>query len=85
MSIANHEVYLFSYSFQHIKNLKIHISLIGQIHFAYNLRTRFCRNKVFGRITKATMVHHFRPKIAHINRTAFCKIYIADLFQSTFR
>ena len=48
--------------------------------FAYNLRKRLWRN-AFGRITKATIVHHLAPKKAHIDGSiSFFKIHIADLF-----
>ena len=38
---------------------------------AYNLRTRFCRHKVFGRITKAITVDHLKSKKAHIDESNF--------------
>ena len=56
----------------------------AQCIFAYNLRTKFCRHKVFGRIIKPTMVHHLTAKKTHIDGPIFFKIHISDLFQSTF-
>ena len=47
--------------------------------FTNNLRTRTCIHKLFGRITKATMVHHLIDPVNFL-----IKIHIADLFQSTF-
>ena len=51
--------------------------------FADNLRKRFWRN-VFGRITKATMVHHLTPKKHTLPDQFSFKIHTADLFSSTF-
>ena len=45
--------------------------------FAYNLRKRFWN--AFGRITKATMVHHLTSEKAPIDGSIFFKIHIADL------
>ena len=39
--------------------------------FTYNLRTIFSRHVVFGRITRATIVHHLTPKKANINASIF--------------
>ena len=69
ISITNHEVHRFSNSLQH--KLKNPAKWLAKCIFAYVLRTRFCKHKVFGRITKATMVHHLIPKKAHINASSF--------------
>ena len=68
--ITNHEIHGFSNSFQHIKNWKNPENILAKYIFAYNLRKRFWRN-VFGRMTKATMVHHLTPKKAHTDGSFF--------------
>ena len=67
INIANYKVYRFSNSFQHIKNEKNPAKWYVKYICAYNLRTGFCKHKVFGRTTKATMVHHLTPKKAQID------------------
>ena len=69
ISINNHEVHGFSNSFQY--KLKNPANWLAKYIFAYNLRIRFCRHQVFGRITKATMIHHLPPKNADIDGPIF--------------
>ena len=59
-----------------ILKIKIYCKLIAKCIFVYNLRSRFCRNKVFGRIRKTTMVPHLTSKKAHI--------YGPNFFQNTY-
>ena len=81
-SITNHEVHGFSNSFQH--ELKNPTNWMAKCIFAYNLRTRFCRHKVFGGITKATMVNHLTLKKTDIERPNFFQNhhwwFISELF-----
>ena len=70
LSITNDEMHGFSNSFQHIKNYKNPGNWFARYIFACNLSKSFWRN-VFGRITKAAMVHHLTPKKAHIDGSIF--------------
>ena len=71
LSITNNEVNWFSNSFQITKNLKYLENWLTKYIFAYNLKTRFCRHKALGRITKATMTHHLTPKKVRIDGPIF--------------
>ena len=84
LSITNHEVDGFSNSFQHVKNSKNLENWLASLKciFTCNLKTRFWRHKDFGRITKATMMHHSRSKKYTLMEQFFFKIYIAHLFLS---
>ena len=62
LSITNHEVDGFSNSFQHVKNSKNLENWLAKFIFTCNLKTRFWKHKDFGRITKATMMHHSTSK-----------------------
>ena len=68
-----------------ILKIKKSCKLTDQMHFQLQLenqvlRTKFCRHKVFGIITKATMVHHLTLEKTHFDGPNFFKIYNADLF-----
>ena len=63
-----HEVHGFSNSFKQLENPA---KLLAKCIFAYNSRTRFCKHKLFGRITKAAMVHHLTPTKAYIDGSIF--------------
>ena len=64
LRITNHEVNGFLNSFQHTKNTKNWKTYWPN---AFLPTTRFCRHKAFGRITKATIMHHLTPKQVNID------------------
>ena len=48
--------------------------MITQLHFRLQFEKQLLQNhKVFGKITKATMVHHLTPKKVHIDGPIFLK------------
>ena len=65
LSIINHEVNGFLNSFHHTKNLKKNLKTYWTN--AFSPTTRFCRRKAFGRITKATIMHHLTSKQVNID------------------